>query len=235
MIRGMLKPLLTIGLACLALGCQGLPPPSALENQNESLHGIIRSQEKRINELTQQRDELEQKVDTLAAKTERGEDTGGGVERANSDVSAHVARMIERFKSDAGVEIEETEDGFRFLLNEKILFGSASAELTDEGKQALQRVADALRGGVSHLIIEGHTDDVKIVKKETLAKYPRGNIDLAAARALAVWAQLVNDGTLDPARVAVAAYGPHRPLVPNDSPLNRHRNRRVEIRVSDVR
>ena len=92
----MLKPLLTIGLACLALGCQGLPPPSALENQNESLHGIIRSQEKRINELTQQRDELEQKVDTLAAKTERGEDTGGGVERANSDVSAHVARMIER-------------------------------------------------------------------------------------------------------------------------------------------
>jgi len=231
MILAMSKPLIPIALVCLALGCEGLPPSSALENQNESLYGIIRSQERRIDDLTSQRDDLAQQIDTLSAKAERGDDTEVVVARAKADVSAHVARMIERFKSDSGVEVQETEEGYRFVLNEKILFNTASAELTDQGQQALQRVADALRGGVSRLVVEGHTDNVKIAKPETLAKYPLGNIDLAAARALAVWAQLAQTGRIEPSRLSVAAYGPHRPLVPNDSPLNRHRNRRVEIRV----
>ena len=66
-------------------------------------------------------------------------------------------------------------------------------------------------------MIEGHTDDVKLVKASSREKYPRGNIELSVARALAVWEYLAKEGTLKPSRMTVVGYGPHRPRVPNDS------------------
>jgi chemotaxis protein MotB len=141
--------------------------------------------------------------------------------------------MLERFRGDSDVEMERTDDGYRFVLREAVLYGSGSAELTSEGRQVLQRVADALSGGQHPVRIEGHTDDTPVQKEETLQKFPRGNMDLSVQRALAVWEYLVKDGKIDPRRVSVAGYGEHRPRVPNDSDRNRWRNRRVEIRVAE--
>ena len=84
-------------------------------------------------------------------------------------------------------------------------------------------------------MIEGHTDDVKLVKASSREKYPRGNIELSVARALAVWDYLAGEGRIDEPRIAIVGYGPHRPRVPNDSERNRYRNRRVEIRVTEAR
>jgi chemotaxis protein MotB len=48
-------------------------------------------------------------------------------------------------------------------------------------------------------------------------------------RASAVSKILLNEKSLDPSRILTAGRGDAFPLVPNDSPANKAKNRRVEI------
>jgi outer membrane protein OmpA-like peptidoglycan-associated protein len=71
--------------------------------------------------------------------------------------------------------------------------------------------------------VEGHSDDQVAPGVD--------NMGLSLQRALAVARALVAGG-LDRRRVAVAGYGPWRPLGDNRSQEGRRLNRRVEITVS---
>lgn len=71
------------------------------------------------------------------------------------------------------------------------------------------------------LLLEGHTDS------NASAAY---NQKLSERRVEAVKAALVNRG-IEPTRFEGAAFGKTRPAVPNNTPENRHKNRRVEISV----
>src|SRR4029077_13284167 len=55
------------------------------------------------------------------------------------------------------------------------------------------------------------------------------NWDLSTARATRVVDYLIHAGEIDPVRLSAAGYSEFRPLVPNDSPANRARNRRTDI------
>jgi outer membrane protein OmpA-like peptidoglycan-associated protein len=68
--------------------------------------------------------------------------------------------------------------------------------------------------------VGGHTDNVGT---------PDYNMKLSAARAAAVKAWLVAHGVAS-TRVTSRGYGDTRPLVPNDTSLDRFKNRRVELR-----
>jgi chemotaxis protein MotB len=220
-------------LASVVAGCQSTGDTETIENQNRNLLGTVESEQRRIDELVTEKTELDRRVRQLEAQLAKLESAEAVVEEAKGEISAHVREMLERFRGDSDVEMERTDDGYRFVLREAVLYGSGSAELTPEGRQVLQRVADALSGGQHPVRIEGHTDDRPVTKEDTLQKFPRGNMELSVQRALAVWEYLVKDGRLDPRRVSVAGFGEHRPRVPNDSDRNRWRNRRVEIRVAE--
>jgi len=239
MIPNMARSRTLLGACCVLsvlAGCVGVgkPASSTMMNENRDLRDVIRAQEQRINELTRQRNELERKVESGPREPD-GPPESTASDLPQPDMSARTQRVMERFRSDSDVEVESMREGYRFVLREKVLFGSASAELTGDGRKALQRVADSLRGQGTRIVIEGHTDNVKLVTGTILQLYPRGNIELSVARALAVWDYLTDDGNIAEARVAVVGFGPHRPRVPNDSERNRYRNRRVEIRVAEAR
>jgi len=228
-----------LGACCVLsalVGCVGVGKPASdtMMNENRDLRDVIRAQEQRIDELTRQRNVLERKVESGAGASDTAPETTGP-DLPQPDMGASTQRVLERFRSDSDVEVESMREGYRFVLREKVLFGSASAELTADGRAALQRVADSLRGQGTRIVIEGHTDNVKLVKGTVLQQYPRGNIELSVARALAVWEYLIRDGHIDEPRVSVVGFGPHSPRVPNDSERNRYRNRRVEIRVAEAR
>ena len=82
--------------------------------------------------------------------------------------------------------------------------------------------------------VEGHTDNVPIVKAETKAKYPAGNLDLSLQRALHVADWLVKEGGLEGKRVSCAGYGEHRPRTDNGTAEGRKKNRRVEILIDGM-
>ena len=186
-----------------------------------------------VDRLTTDRAALKQEVGRLKVEVEKHEKTKATVEEVKGEISAHVRKVLAEFQGDADVEVERAPDGYRLVLREAVLFAKGSAVLSAEGNNALSKVAAALKGGTGRVSIEGHTDNVKVTKPETLKQYPLGNIELSAHRALSVWEYLTTHGGVDAGRLAVIGFGPHQPRVPNDSERNQWRNRRVEIRVTE--
>jgi outer membrane protein OmpA-like peptidoglycan-associated protein len=108
----------------------------------------------------------------------------------------------------------------RFVLDD-VQFSSGKATLTPESSARLDTIVEYMTHRPSVRIeISGHTDDVG--KKAV-------NQKLSQQRADAVRAYLVAAG-IDESRVESIGLGDQRPLVPNDSPENRQKNRRIEAR-----
>jgi chemotaxis protein MotB len=218
----------------MAVSCESAPRSEQQEAENRNLLGVTEQQQERINELTADRDALDRRVKELEAKVAKAGSAQQAVEEAKGEMSESVRRVLERFKGDNQIEvIRDSGSGYRFVLRESVLFGSASSDLSEDGRRALGRIAEALHGGNQKISVEGHTDNVPVTKEETRKKYPRGNIELAVGRAFAVYDYLVKDGGISESRVSVAGFGPNRPVAPNTSDINKWRNRRVEIRVED--
>jgi chemotaxis protein MotB len=105
-------------------------------------------------------------------------------------------------------------------------FAPASAELTASAHELIARIQRITFAGHPDVVVSGHTDNVPI----STQRY-HDNWELASARALAVVRELQGAQNVPLGSLVAASYADTRPLVPNDSPENRERNRRVEIEL----
>ncbi len=111
----------------------------------------------------------------------------------------------------------------RLNLDSKVLFETGKAELKPAGIAALKKLVESIsilkRGNV---IVEGHTDDVGSADS---------NQKLSLARAKSVSAELKKLIPSKSFRWREKGLGESKPLVENDSDVNRAKNRRVEVLV----
>ena len=130
-----------------------------------------------------------------------------------------------RKKDDQGLilDAELLEKGVRFRLKGDVLFDPVSAEVRSECLPFLSGAGNILAEGEIHVLVEGHTDSHF---QPTLA-FPT-SLELSAARAAAVARCFLEEG-LAPEHLKIAAYGKYRPAFPNDDPLSRAMNRRVDL------
>ena len=70
--------------------------------------------------------------------------------------------------------------------------------------------------------IQGHTDDVG---------NSADNLALSQDRAYSVMEYLSVDGGIKVSRIKFKGYGETKPIVPNDSPSNRNKNRRTDFLI----
>lgn len=181
--------------------------------------------------------ELEAEVDRLRALKGLGEG-GAPVESSFTDpIDARIEelRRIEERIAGLGqagdVTLVEFDGGYGFRLRDSVLFDSGSAELRPAGRQVLETLArDIASEPFDRIQVRGHTDSDRIVREETRARFPHGNLQLSAARAVSVASVLTGEG-VDATRVVVAGLGPNEPVAANDSAANKQLNRRVEIFV----
>lgn len=123
-------------------------------------------------------------------------------------------------------EIEVETEGRKILvrIKEQGSFEPGSAELAPDYYPILREVREVIAKREGTVSVEGHTDSSQVRSTSF-----RSNWDLSAARAVSVAQELFIDNVLDARRFSVSGFADVRPLVPNDSPENRNRNRRVEI------
>ncbi len=89
--------------------------------------------------------------------------------------------------------------------------------------ESLRQDLEVLRANPGVRIrIDGHTDS------DGSAAYNKG---LSTRRAASVRDYFVKTGGLDPKRFDVMGFGESRPIVANDTPANKRRNRRVELTI----
>ena len=135
---------------------------------------------------------------------------------------------LESELSAGQIEIERLREGLRLNVSDDVLFASGSAELDRIGRDVLIKVAGRLKELGDFIEVRGHTDDRRI-RGSLAARFP-SNWELAAARAARV-VRLLEEQGVPGNRLAAVSLGPNDPIVPNDSPEHRSRNRRIEIRL----
>jgi chemotaxis protein MotB len=125
---------------------------------------------------------------------------------------------------EQGITLEQKGPELILTFPERIAFDTGQAGLKPTAEPILEKVGAVILNHPEMLVeIHGHTDDRPI----RTSRYP-SNWELSADRATQVAKSLIRRG-INPAQVSVKGYGEHRPLVPNDSEMNRLENRRVEI------
>lgn len=122
-------------------------------------------------------------------------------------------------------QVEMTKEGLSLSLEEQdgtAYFESGKANITDQGKNVLNKIAPIIAALPNDVVIEGHTDNIPI----HTAQYDT-NWELSTARATSVVKYFVNTEKLPPARLSAIGYGEYKSIAPNDTPENRNKNRRV--------
>lgn len=125
---------------------------------------------------------------------------------------------------DIGIRVSYTQQGARLSFEDGVLFDFGRADISFEGYSVLDKLAGVIQKMPYPVRVEGHTDNVPIHTK----RFP-SNWELSTARAVNVVKYLADAGRIDPQRLSAVGYGESKPIVTNDSPVHRAKNRRVEI------
>lgn len=149
-------------------------------------------------------------------------------EESFKEIKKSVDQLVKENELE-GVSASIDERGLILKLdNSDILFKSASADLTEKAKKALDRVGLLIaKKFLMHAIrIEGNTDNLPL----TNSIYP-SNWELSAARACAIVRYLIDRFQLMSGLFTAVGYGDTRKIADNNTEAGRIKNRRVEIIV----
>ena len=149
--------------------------------------------------------------------------------KANPKVKTVLFRAMQlvqdKSSSHGAMKVVQSSEGIRIQIQAAFLFKTGHASVRKQALPVLKNIATLLSKTKRDIRVEGHTDNVPI-----RGKY-KNNWALSSMRAVNVVTTLISLGNIDPQRASAAGYGQYRPLVPNTTPENRQKNRRVEIVV----
>lgn len=143
--------------------------------------------------------------------------------QTESRLLSGIRNYIEQANLSSSVSVVKTEKGISVRILDSVLFGSADAELQDAAKPILDKLAGVIKDSPYNIMVEGHTDDIPI----STTRFP-SNWELSTARAVSVVKYFISVG-VKPDTLSAAGYAQFHPVVPNITPENRAKNRRVEI------
>jgi chemotaxis protein MotB len=136
-------------------------------------------------------------------------------------------KAFQRFEEEikAGkMEIDRKGTDLIMRFSETAVFPEQHSALTKGFEPLMGKLSELLQDAEGDVVIAGHSDD-KIIKTN---KY-KSNWEFSAARANTLAQALMTDGGLDPERLTIEVHGPSKPIVRNNSDINRRKNRRVEV------
>jgi len=195
---------------------------ASLREQLRQIASALELQEQMTAEKEQELEQVSRRLNTLLAER---------VNQLQQYQSEFFARLRDILAGNENVRIV----GDRFLLPSELLFASASAELGEEGRRELDKLADLLLDVSARipddvdwiLRIDGHTDVIPI----NTQRFP-SNWELSTARAVAVVRYLAAQGVPE-RRMAAAGFGEFFPVAEGTSPEALQRNRRIELKLTD--
>ena len=149
-------------------------------------------------------------------------------DKAVTDLRNRITNALLNFnESDLSVRVQNGK--VYVSLAEQLLFGSGSIEVDQKGVTALQQLAKAIKDQRDiNILIEGHTDNVPVSRK---SQYMQDNWDLSVMRATSITKILTKAGVA-PQQITAAGRGEFVPLMANDTPQSKQKNRRTEIIIT---
>lgn len=192
--------------------------------QARSAHSEAEQAKSRAAEESEARRQAEERSRKAIVEAVQAEQEAEEARRHLRQVAEKRKETLDRLERTLGkmAETRRTALGMVMNLGDSIEFDFDEAELRQENKELLSRIAGVLLTA-EHFGIQvyGHTDDVGTVEY---------NQELSERRAEAVRQYLIEAG-VDADRIQSKGFGKSAPLVEGTDPHSRQRNRRVEIAV----
>ncbi|RFM27328.1 OmpA/MotB family protein [Deminuibacter soli] len=126
--------------------------------------------------------------------------------------------------SDADLGVSYRQGLIHISMNDKLLFGSGSVSVSEDGKEVLEMVAGVLNQYPKlSVIVVGNTDD------QPIRGSFKDNWSLSTERANAIVRLFRDNFNVDPARLTAAGRGKYNPVGDNSTEEGRAMNRRIDI------
>ena len=195
-------------------------------NENQNADDVVNNLQQQLKDVLatvgQQRAEIRELNQNLY-----GND-GDADDKAKAAIAKDVLEAALRQEINSGlVTVSQRADNVIITVGSGGAFPSGTADLTDQAKEIIERIAFNALTGSSKLTVTGHTDNVPI-----RGGLYRDNWDLAAARAASVVQTVQATGIVPPQNLEAVSKGENQPIASNDNASGRERNRRIEIEIN---
>ena len=147
-------------------------------------------------------------------------------EKVLKDNVKKIYRKLKKEIDQGKLEITHKDGNLIIRVAEDTTFPEGRAQLKSNFNPLLEKISDILIDVEGEIRVSGHTDDKKI--RSTRYK---NNWELSAARSMAFANAMMSKGGVPEDRLVIVAHGATRPVVRNNSSVNRKKNRRVEITI----
>lgn len=138
-----------------------------------------------------------------------------------------LSKSLKAFEGK-GLTIEQRNGKVYVSMENKLLFQTGSWAVNEEGKKAIVLVGKVLSDNPDiSVLIEGHTDNDKILG--AIGGGVENNWDLSTKRATAIVNILSENKGINKQNLTAAGRGEFAPLMSNDTPEGKAKNRRIEI------
>ena len=195
-------------------------------NENQNADDVVNNLQQQLKDILvtvgKQRAEIKELNQNLY-----GND-GDADDKAKAAIAKDVLEAALRQEINSGlVTVSQRADNVIITVGSGGAFPSGTADLTDQAKEIIERIAFNALTGSSKLTVTGHTDNVPI-----RGGLYRDNWDLAAARAASVVQTVQATGIVPPQNLEAVSKGENQPIDSNDNASGRERNRRIEIEIN---
>jgi len=195
---------------------------AALRRQLASIEDALETSEKKDKEAQARIADLGQRLNVALAQRVQ-------------ELSRYRSEFFGRLRTVLGTRPEIRVVGDRFVFQSEIFFDSGSAALRPEGRDELDKLANALTDLEKQipseiawvLRVDGHTD----IRPISSPQFP-SNWELSAARAIAVVQYLISKG-VSAQHLVAAGFGEFQPLDTAQTEDAFRRNRRIELKLTE--
>jgi chemotaxis protein MotB len=196
-------------------------------NKNRELLAQLDAKEKAMTAEQERLNKLKKDLDSSSKRLSELENMMAEKEAGMKKLKETLSKALNAFEGK-GLTIEQKNGKVYVSMENKLLFQTGSWAVGVEGKKAVVEVAKVLAQNPDiSVLIEGHTDDDKILG--AIGGGIENNWDLSTKRATAIVTILSENKGVKKENLTAAGRGEFAPLMSNDTPEGKSKNRRIEI------
>lgn len=196
-------------------------------NKNRELLAKLEAKEKSMAAEQERLNKLKAELDASSKRLSELEAYIAAKEASMNKLKETLSKSLKAFEGK-GLTVEQRNGKVYVSMENKLLFGTGSWAVGTEGKTAVVAVGKVLADNPDiSVLIEGHTDDDKILGN--IGGGIENNWDLSTKRATAIVNILSENKGVKKENLTAAGRGEYAPLMSNDTPEGKAKNRRIEI------
>jgi len=196
-------------------------------NKNRELLAQLETKEKA---LAAEQDRLNKMRDELASSSKRLSELESMIAAKDASMKKlkeTLSKALNAFEGK-GLTVEQKNGKVYVSMENKLLFQTGSWAVGTEGRKAVVEVGKVLANNPDiTVLIEGHTDNDKILGN--IGGGIESNWDLSTKRATAIVNILGENAGIQKKNLTAAGRGEFAPIMSNDTPEGKAKNRRIEI------